>query len=95
MTSTLSSSCALSSAKLSSHSAWSRPLENSFTQRPSSSFVSSIRVYTVQFAGRIYVLHAFQKKSKKDIATPQKDIDLIRHRLAAAERHYKERQNGS
>ena len=50
-------------------------------------------VYTVQFAGRIYVLHAFQKKSKKGIATPQKDIDLIRQRLAAAERHFKERRN--
>jgi phage-related protein len=50
-------------------------------------------VYTVQFAGGIYVLHAFQKKSKKGIATPQKDIDLIRLRLVAAERHYKERQN--
>jgi len=31
-------------------------------------------VYTVQFAGRIYVLHAFQKKSKKGIATPQREI---------------------
>ena len=50
-------------------------------------------VYTVQFAGTIYVLHAFQKKSKKGIATPPKDIDLIHQRLAAAERHYKERQN--
>ncbi len=50
-------------------------------------------VYTVQFAGRIYVLHAFQKKSTKGIATPQKDIDLVRQRLAAAERHYRERQN--
>jgi len=50
-------------------------------------------VYTVQFSGTIYVLHAFQKKSKKGIATPPKDIDLIRQRLAAAERHYKERQN--
>jgi len=50
-------------------------------------------VYTVQFAGWIYVLHAFQKKSKRGIATPQKDIDLIRQRFAAAERHYKERQN--
>jgi phage-related protein len=50
-------------------------------------------VYTVQFAGRIYVLHAFQKKSKKGITTPQQDIDVIRQRLAAAERHYKERQN--
>ena len=50
-------------------------------------------VYTVRFAGWIYVLHAFQKKSKKGTATPQKDIDLIRQRLGAAERHYKERQN--
>jgi phage-related protein len=32
------------------------------------------------------VLHAFQKKSKKGIATPQKDIELIRQRLAAVER---------
>jgi phage-related protein len=29
-------------------------------------------VYTTQFAGRIYVLHAFQKKSTKGVATPQK-----------------------
>lgn len=50
-------------------------------------------VYTVKFAGRIYVLHAFQKKSKKGVATPQKDIESIRQRLAAAERDHKERQN--
>src|SRR5437870_12559279 len=50
-------------------------------------------VYTVQFAGRIYVLHAFQKKSKKGMATPQKDIELIRQRLAAAERRCQERKN--
>jgi phage-related protein len=50
-------------------------------------------VYTVRFAGAIYVLHAFQKKSKKGIATPKKEIDLIRQRLAAAERDYRERQN--
>ena len=50
-------------------------------------------VYTVKFAGKIYVLHAFQKKSKKGISTPQKDVELIRQRLAAAERHHKERQN--
>jgi phage-related protein len=49
-------------------------------------------VYTAQFADRICVRHAFQKKSKKGIATPQKDIELIRQRLAAAERHYRERQ---
>lgn len=50
-------------------------------------------VYTVQFADTIYVLHAFQKKSTKGIATLQQDRELIRQRLAAAERHYKERQN--
>src|SRR5438552_13728120 len=43
-------------------------------------------VYTVRFADAIYVLHAFQKKSKKGIATPRKEIELIRQRLAAAER---------
>ncbi len=50
-------------------------------------------VYTTQFAGRIYVLHAFQKKSKTGTATPQEDIELIKKRLAAARSHYKERQN--
>ncbi len=50
-------------------------------------------VYTVRFAAAIYVLHAFQKKAKKGIATPQRDIQLIRQRLAAAERDYRERRN--
>jgi phage-related protein len=50
-------------------------------------------VYTAQFAGVIYVLHAFEKKSKRGIATPQKDMDLIRSRLADAVRLHKERQN--
>jgi phage-related protein len=50
-------------------------------------------VYTVKFADAIYVLHAFQKKSKRGIATPGKEIDLVRQRLAAAERAYRERQN--
>ncbi|MEP7362953.1 MAG: type II toxin-antitoxin system RelE/ParE family toxin [Acidobacteriota bacterium] len=48
--------------------------------------------YTVKFANAIYVLHAFQKKSKKGIATPAVDLDLIAKRLAAAERDYKGRQ---
>jgi phage-related protein len=47
-------------------------------------------VYTVKFAGVIYVLHAFQKKSKKGVATPQRDIDLIKARLKRAEEHYRE-----
>ena len=50
-------------------------------------------VYTVRFADAIYVLHAFQKKSKKGIATPQKEMDLIQQRLAAAEQDYTERQS--
>lgn len=50
-------------------------------------------VYTVRFHDAIYVLHAFQKKSKKGIATPQRELELIRQRLAAAEQHYRERQN--
>jgi phage-related protein len=43
-------------------------------------------VYTVRLAGRVYVLHAFQKKSKKGIATPKHVIDLIKARLKEAER---------
>jgi phage-related protein len=49
-------------------------------------------VYTVQFADAVYVLHVFQKKSKRGVATPKQDIDLIRRRLAVAEREYRERQ---
>jgi phage-related protein len=46
-------------------------------------------VYTVKFAGVIYVLHAFQKKSKKGIATAQQDINLIKARLKRAAEHHK------
>jgi phage-related protein len=42
-------------------------------------------VYTVRFAGWVYVLHCFQKKSKTGIKTPQMDTDLIKTRLKAAE----------
>ena len=38
-------------------------------------------VYTVRYADAIYVLHAFQKKSKKGIATPKAETDLIEKRL--------------
>jgi phage-related protein len=41
-------------------------------------------VYTVRFAERVYVLHVFQKKSKKGIATPQSEIELVRRRLKRA-----------
>ena len=39
-------------------------------------------------AAGLCVLHAFQKKSKRGIATPQKELDLVRQRLAAAEQDY-------
>ncbi len=38
-------------------------------------------VYTVKFASAVYVLHAFQKKSTRGIATSKRDIDLIKARL--------------
>jgi phage-related protein len=50
-------------------------------------------VYTVRFRDAIYVLHVFQKKSAKGIATPAREIDLIKRRLTEAERDYRERQN--
>ena len=50
-------------------------------------------VYTVRFQEAIYVLHAFQKKSKKGIAAPQKEIGLIKRRLSEAERDYRQRLN--
>lgn len=40
--------------------------------------------YTVRIGDAVHVLHAFQKKSKSGIATPQPDIDLIEKRLKAA-----------
>lgn len=50
-------------------------------------------VYTVRFQDAVYVLHAFQKKSKRGIATPLKELGLVKQRLAAAEQDYRERQN--
>jgi phage-related protein len=45
-------------------------------------------VYTVRFATKVYVLHVFQKKSKRGIATPNHELDLIRERLKRAEKLY-------
>ncbi|MFN0164595.1 MAG: type II toxin-antitoxin system RelE/ParE family toxin [Burkholderiales bacterium] len=45
-------------------------------------------VYTVRFAGWVYVLHCFQKKSKSGIATPKTDLDLIDSRLKAARQDF-------
>ena len=50
-------------------------------------------VYTVRFSTRVYVLHAFQKKSKTGIATPKQHLDLIHRRLKRAQEHYQQRPN--
>jgi phage-related protein len=42
-------------------------------------------VVAVQIGRRIYVLHAFQKKSKKGIETPKRDVDLIKKRYSEAQ----------
>jgi phage-related protein len=48
-------------------------------------------VYTVRFADVVYVLHAFQKKSKSGIKTPQEDVKLIAERLKRAQADYDSR----
>lgn len=45
-------------------------------------------VYSVRFALKVYVLHVFQKKAKYGIATPKRELDLIRERLKRAEALY-------
>jgi phage-related protein len=47
-------------------------------------------VYTVRFGEVVYVLHVFQKKSKRGIATPKKELELIRKRLKIAEQDHKQ-----
>ena len=47
-------------------------------------------VYTVQFEHAMYMLDAFQKKSKKGIKTPKSDLDRIKSRLKQAEKMYAE-----
>jgi phage-related protein len=50
-------------------------------------------IYTVRLKDVIYVLHAFQKKSKTGRETPKREIEMIRRRLANAERDYEERRD--
>lgn len=47
-------------------------------------------VYTVKFAGVVYVLHAFQKKSKRGAKTPAEEIDKVKARLKEAEKYHAE-----
>jgi len=47
-------------------------------------------VYTVRFAEIVYVLHAFQKKSRRGIATPKAEMDLLSRRLRRAAEDYEQ-----
>ena len=47
-------------------------------------------VYTVKFAEAVFVLHCFQKKSKRGVVTPKEDMDIIHARLKVAEAFAKE-----
>lgn len=47
-------------------------------------------IYTVRFSAAVFVLHVFQKKAKRGIATPKQDMELIRVRLKVAEQIVKE-----
>ena len=51
-------------------------------------------VYTIRFQEAVFVVHCFQKKSKSGIATPKKDMEIIRLRLKAAEAMAKEIRDG-
>jgi phage-related protein len=46
-------------------------------------------IYTVRYPEVVYVIHIFQKKSKKGIQTPKQEVDLIQKRLKWAEEHYR------
>jgi phage-related protein len=50
-------------------------------------------VYSVKFAEAVFVLHCFQKKSKRGIATPKQDMDIIHARLRVAQALAKELRN--
>ena len=49
-------------------------------------------VYTLKSSGRVYVLHAFQKKSKSGRQTPGRDIELVKQRFREAEQMAREGQ---
>jgi phage-related protein len=80
---------ALFEAQLGDHPAGAKPLKGFgggvLEIRNSAGGDAFRAVYAVRFEGVLYVLHAFQKKSAKGIATPKQHLDLIRQRLRQAE----------
>ena len=80
-----------------------KPVSGTATPRPLKGFGSGVlevaarhdgdtfrAVYTVRFETAVYVLHAFQKKARRGIATPKNELDLVRRRLKLAEQHYRD-----
>lgn len=61
---------------------------------PKTTLAAPIALYTVKFVEAVFVLHCFQKKSKRGIATPKEDMDIIRAQLKVAEARTKELRNG-
>lgn len=51
-------------------------------------------VYTVRFESAVYVLHAFRKKAKRGVASPKRELDLVRRRLRSAGRHHVDQHGG-
>ena len=51
-------------------------------------------VYTVEMEGIVFVLHAFQKKSKSGDATPKQELELLKNRIREAKAFYKAMQDG-
>jgi phage-related protein len=84
---------ALWEAQLGRKAAWAKPLKG-FGSAGVLEVVDDFdgnafrAVYTVRFADVIYVLHAFQKKSTRGIATPRREMALIEQRLKRAKEDY-------
>lgn len=51
-------------------------------------------IYTIEMEGFVFVLHAFQKKSKSGIGTPKQELDLLGHRIKEAKALYKKMREG-
>jgi phage-related protein len=60
------------------------------TPRPLGEHLRRVKLDTIRFAEVVYVLHAFQKKSRHGIATPRADIELIEQRLKRAREDYEQ-----
>ena len=52
-------------------------------------------VYTVRLRSAVYVLHCFQKKSRRGIQTPKPDVELVLQRLRLARQDYEDRHGNN